>query len=625
MRKLIIVALLLFAQCRAANEITIINETTEPVYIGLYYAKTNILGMGIGPASRASQIMAIEPAQKIQITRPRAQSRTRRELIFSTSYYELLPLINSQQYQESSRIGIELFHEKVYHIAFCDKKLCGYDEISWRMLKPIKDFFKSISSDIAEKLKKKFLKHPYGSATASVRVGKHISRHEVDAVAKRAERAHPVIENFIGETMPDILMPRILVCLSGGGDRIGICAAGLFAGLEDIGLLDGVLYVAALSGSTWFLAHYLTLGLKINEYQEQLIKSLSRLHMLSPSVIVDALSKKLAFGQDINLVDLYGIFLANSWFRNINNDADRQKVVLSNLVKRVENGEWPFPLFTAIETTFDYNWFVFTPYEIGSESTGIYIPSWAFGRKFDNGKSIDFAPEPSLGYLMGIWGSALSGSGGDMLQRLGFASLMPGAIGKIIRELIFSTKLQKASFSAATIFNIAKGMQCVYKNKEKMIFVDAGYDSYLPIPPALNKDRAIDIIIILDATMGIYEGSTSPLHDAQVFAETHHLNFPPIDYTNLTKRFISVFDNKNDPRCPTVIYMVPVKNEKFNTTFDPAKSLDTTYATSKFVFTKAQIEKLSGLVRKSVVDSKEKLIQAIKEKVRIKKEAAKAA
>jgi len=623
MRKLMIVAIFSFMNCAyAADEITVINEMPQPVYAALYYVKTNILGMSNGPANRVVNLRFIGQYQRLRFIRPRSQSRMRRELIFSLSPKELTPIIEAKKYQEVSKISIESGFQKIYHIAFCNEQLCGYGEISWRFIKPVKDFFKKIYFGIIQKFKRKLLKHPYEITPAFVRTGKDISSQENNAVAKRWQRAQPALETFVGESIPKNVMPRIAICTSGGCTRAALCSYGLISGLDHLGLLDAVLYAGAISGSSWFFAHFLASGIKLNEYEEYLIKSCTDLHMLNAAVVSQVLWKKLLFGQDVGLIDLYGIFLANQWFRNINNDIDRQNVFLSDLDARVGNGEWIFPLFTAIETTFDYNWFTFTPYEIGSESAGIYIPAWSFGRKFENGKSIDFAPEPSLGYLMGVWGSALSGTIGDILQRLNFAVGLPGALAPMVREIIYSTKIDKATLAPASVFNFAKGMKGVYKNREKMTFIDAGYDCFIPIVPLLNKERAIDIIIVLDVTMGVHSGITSPLHDAQEYARAHRLSFPEIDYRGLTERFISVFDNKNDPECPTIIYLIPVKNDKYDSTFDPALLFDTTYATTKFSFTRPQIEKLIGLVRQSVIDNKEIIIKAIKDKIEMKKNAA---
>lgn len=326
MKKLSLFLILFVAQCQAATDVIIvINEMPQPIYVGLYYTQPNALGTSIGPANLSSNIFYLRPLQHIKISRPPSKSKVRRELIFSFARKELRQIIDKQEYKSKSKISVESGFQKVYHIALCKEQLCGYSELSWRYIKPVKDFFKNIYNGIIKKFKRK---HPYETKTAIVRVSHHLCPQENNSIAKRIERAHPALENFIGESIPKYLMPRIAICVSGGCMRAALSACGLFEGFDDIGLLNSVLYAGVLSGSTWFLAHYLACGMQLNEYEEQFIKSVSRLHAISPTVTADELLKKLVYGQEIGLIDFYGIFLANQMFRNINNDADRQKVFL---------------------------------------------------------------------------------------------------------------------------------------------------------------------------------------------------------------------------------------------------------------------------------------------------------
>jgi len=186
-------------------------------------------------------------------------------------------------------------HGKIYHIALCDDQLCSYNATSWNLIKPVQDFFKNMSHELIEKIKMRFLKHKYAAAQATVRVEKTLSSQEVAAINKRIAHTKTFLEKEIGAKISGDKFPRIAICLSGGGMRASICACGLFAGLDDVGLLDTVSYVAALSGSTWFLAHYLTLGLPINKYQEQLIKSLLQLAYTKSISGVSSAVAKISF------------------------------------------------------------------------------------------------------------------------------------------------------------------------------------------------------------------------------------------------------------------------------------------------------------------------------------------
>lgn len=48
-----------------------------------------------------------------------------------------------------------------------------------------------------------------------------------------------------------------------------------------------------------------------------------------------------------------------------------------------------------------YQWFEFTPYEMGCEEIEAWVPMWSFGRKFENGKNVERLPEQTIDILMG--------------------------------------------------------------------------------------------------------------------------------------------------------------------------------------------------------------------------------
>jgi len=53
-----------------------------------------------------------------------------------------------------------------------------------------------------------------------------------------------------------------------------------------------------------------------------------------------------------------------------------------------------------------YQWIEQTPYEVGCEEVGAFIPTFAFGRPFQNGKSTEMQPELSLTIVSGMHASA---------------------------------------------------------------------------------------------------------------------------------------------------------------------------------------------------------------------------
>lgn len=48
-----------------------------------------------------------------------------------------------------------------------------------------------------------------------------------------------------------------------------------------------------------------------------------------------------------------------------------------------------------------YQWFEFTPYDVGCEEMEAWVPMWSFGRKFEGGKNTERLPEQTLDILIG--------------------------------------------------------------------------------------------------------------------------------------------------------------------------------------------------------------------------------
>jgi len=116
--------------------------------------------------------------------------------------------------------------------------------------------------------------------------------------------------------------------------------------------------------------------------------------------------------------------------------------------------------------------------------------------------------------------------------------------------------------------------------------------------PLINRDRAIDIIIILDATTEETIGTQLRKAEKKAFADK--LPFPSIDYRKVPQT-CSVHRDDNNPSAPIVIYMPLIKNNNYSNGWDP-RTADFT-STLNFVYTKEQIALLSGLAQKNMQDS----------------------
>jgi cytosolic phospholipase A2 len=160
----------------------------------------------------------------------------------------------------------------------------------------------------------------------------------------------------------------------------------------------------------------------------------------------------------------------------------------------------------------------FTPYEFWCEEINAGIPTWAVGRRFENGKTVWrenglVLPEIRLSMLLGIWGSAFCATLSHYYKEIrpvmkGLAGF--GGIDQIIAERD-EDLIKVHPIDPASIPNFALGMrgllplscpESLYDTKYLQL-MDAGMSNNLPIYPMLRPGRNVDIIIAFDASADV--------------------------------------------------------------------------------------------------------------------------
>lgn len=595
-----------------ADTIKIYNHARYPVYVGLYYVKTNLWSSSIAPALLQGSLVKITEQSFGNLERPSWSAYNNRELLFSAFEQDLLQELNSDQYIKIAQKSAGFNNGSVYHIAEKDGVLLGYSDIEWIIAKPIIDQADKLSYKFLKSLQKYYSDHPYANTQAHVTIGGQLIDEEKITVAQRLNRAHDTLEKILQVQIPAEKTPRIAVCMSGGGVRAAMCAFGLMSGLADCGLLDAVSYASVLSGSTWFLTDWIYSGKSIEQYYNNFITSITHMHMFGPEELAKVLWCKYIFHQDVSVIDAYGVFLGKTFLQHIDNSIDREKITLSSLAPRIADGSYVYPLCTADETSAEDNWVTFSPFNISSESLKFSIPTWSFGREFKEGVSTDFAPEPSLGFLMGMWGSALSGSVEDILK-VTISQLHPLLYNKLNTALA-ATGVADMRAAGIYVHNPLYGCEKMshrVRNLPHMTFMDAGYISNLPIRPLLHTERAVDIIIIIDASQDVHQ-EASELKRAETEIKKLSLPFPHIDYEGISQRPMSIFVDPLDKRAPIVVYIIPVKQANFDARFDPAAEFNGTYFTGKFDYNDHDAANLIGLVKHIVATNADKILDLIK-------------
>ena len=446
---------------------------------------------------------------------------------------------------------------------------------------------------------------------------------------------------------------------------------GSLLGAAETGILDATTYMSGLSGSTWALTPWVLSGLDIVNYRELLKKNINQkpaslvargVKIPSASeyyAIAKQLMKKVAYGQTINFVDIYGALLANMLFTGIAEKykTDKQTLGLSALQKNLESGRlYPMPILTALETSEAplTKWFEFTPYEIGTSYPGMnaFIPTWALGRTFENGTSTSRAPEQSAGFCLGIFGSAFGIDVWGLLHEAAdIFSFLPTSVHQKIIQAVHNDKVQKKLNAGRNFLRETEGIisskpyralgfslrdalgapiaNFTYKmenqlmaNKKKFMLVDGGHElkahpaggfarHNLAVQPSLNPRRSVDIQILCDASADI--DNAPALGAAATRALSDTFPFPTISseqYKKASKNVVTIF-GENDPTVPTVAY-IPGRL---------TKEVEPFTKTINFNYSPEQVDMLSNLTKSYFIQSIDAIKNAIVSHIRAKARA----
>lgn len=403
--------------------------------------------------------------------------------------------------------------------------------------------------------------------SASVRVSNDICDEEKEFLQKRKLATRTALAKYLGlpeESVHPDDVPCIAMVGSGGGLRALVAGTGSMLAAAEDGLFDCMTYTAGVSGSCWLqsLFNSSLSGRRLDRLVDHL-KARIGVHIAYP---VDALSalnsaptnKYLLSGfveklkgdrnAEFGLVDVYGLLLAARLLVPKGElGVDDRDLKISNQRDYIKNGENPMPIYTAVrheipiieelseedkkietapEATKEkavreawFEWFEITPYEMFCEEFGAGIPTWALGRKFENGQDVPHeetglrTPELRLPLLLGIFGSAFCATLSHYYREV--RPVVKGLMGfGSINDMIEGRNedLSKVHpIDPASIPNFAYGMEgklpesapeSVYQSTHLKL-MDAGMSNNLPIYPLLRPGREVDVLIAFDASADV--------------------------------------------------------------------------------------------------------------------------
>ncbi|XP_052454574.1 cytosolic phospholipase A2 gamma-like [Carassius gibelio] len=246
--------------------------------------------------------------------------------------------------------------------------------------------------------------------SVEVRIARSLHTKEEEFVFERRKKVFQSLQKLKIHCSKDAV-PNIALLGSGGGQRAMVGLLGSLDQLDKAGLLDCILYLSGVSGSTWCMASLYRepdWSTKLETVKDQIIERLS-----GPGVsFKDKLAKlkKYYYEKDhFSLTDVWAVMVVTEYVKEID------KCKLSD--QWDQHKEDPFPIYTVIdkqskqckdEEDKDDPWFEISPLEAGYSLTGAFVKTCSFGSQFDRGSKTKPQDEMDMLYLQALCGSALA-------------------------------------------------------------------------------------------------------------------------------------------------------------------------------------------------------------------------
>ncbi|XP_066550799.1 cytosolic phospholipase A2 zeta isoform X2 [Amia ocellicauda] len=459
------------------------------------------------------------------------------------------------------------------------------------------------------------------SKELDVRLSFDIPEEEKEFVERRRRLVTPALQRALqlSQAPKPQEVPVVAVVGSGGGTRAMTALHGSLKALQALGLLDTVMYMAGVSGSTWAMSNLYSdadwsqrdLQGPITRVQAETCKN--QHGAFSPGQLqyyYQEVQNRRRMGQLVSVIDMWGLIIEYYIHGQMN------PRMLSDQQEAIVGGQNPYPIYTAVNmkdgilgSSDTAEWCEFTPHEVGFPKYGAFIHTRDFGSEFYMGHLIRKKPETRLSFLLGIWSSifsvnlakawsTLTGSVPSYLESLGEdvrnndekEPFEPSALdtyfitpvsdlGKMLKDFLTDRPIIGQSY------NFLRGFSLHWDYSENSGFtawkethpdafpndltpsdtclhlVDSGFAINTGFPPLVRPHRGVNVILSFNFTWG---DQFKDLKLTAQYCRDHKLPFPHIDFSSLEGRPLQecyVFKD-DDPRVPIVLHF-PLTNTSF--------------------------------------------------------------
>lgn len=464
------------------------------------------------------------------------------------------------------------------------------------------------------------------SNTLDVRLGFSLCQEEVEFLQKRKVAVTKALNQVLQleEGLHEHEVPMIAIMATGGGTRSMVSLYGHLLGLQKLNLLDCSVYLTGLSGATWTMATLYSdpewsskdLEPVVFEARRHVVKD--KMPALYPDQLCkwqEELRQHSQEGYKTTFTDFWGKLVEYSL------GDKKNECKLSEQRAALCRGQNPLPIYLTINVKDDVSnqdfreWFEFSPYEVGMQKYGAFIPTELFGSEFFMGRLMKRIPEPEMCYMLGLWSSIfslnlldawnLSHTSEEFFYRWTREKLHDIEDDPLLPEIprcdanpLETTVVIPATWLSNTFreilthrplvsefHNFLYGLQLhtdYLQNKQFCMWKDTVLDTFpnqltqftkhlnlldtaffvnSSYAPLLRPERKVDLIIHLNYCAG---SQTKPLKQTCEYCTEQNIPFPnySIQEDDKSLKECYVMENPQEPDAPIVVYF-PLINDTF--------------------------------------------------------------
>nr|XP_017498343.1 cytosolic phospholipase A2 epsilon isoform X1 [Manis javanica]XP_036874857.1 cytosolic phospholipase A2 epsilon isoform X1 [Manis javanica] len=462
--------------------------------------------------------------------------------------------------------------------------------------------------------------------TLDVRLGFSLCPAELEFLQKRKVVAAKGLKQVL-QLEEDLQMdevPLIAIMATGGGARSMTAMYGHLLGLQKLNILNCASYITGLSGATWTMANlYRDPNWSSKDLEPTVFEA--RRHVVKdkmPALFPDQLFKfqeelrqRSQEGYKVTFTDFWGLLIEACL------GDEKNECKLSDQRAALCHGQNPLPIYLTINVKDDVSnqdfreWCEFSPYEVGMQKYGAFIPSELFGSEFFMGRLMRRIPESQMCYMLGLWSSIFSLNLLDAwnlshtseeffhrwtrerVQDIEDEPLLP-EVPKCDANILDTTVVIPGSWLSNTFRNILtnrafvsqfhnflQGLQLhtdyvqnshfsmwkdtvldgfpnqLTQSMNHLCLLDTAFFINSSYPPLLRPERKVDLIIHLNYCAG---SQAKPMKQTCEYCSVQNIPFPNYELQeeeeNLKECYL--MENSQEPDAPTVIFF-PLVNDTF--------------------------------------------------------------